>query len=306
MSRRLPIALGAVGLLLVVAAALVKWVAAPALVKISLDKPNVTVSEGDATYLGKIKVLATRTVIQDDKATTGDVAVWDETLCLVNPAAQKLDADGCAEKSLPDSLPLKTTDRVAIDRKSAEAVNDAKFKTGINGDTSVKHEGVDYTFPLDTEKKTYRMFDAQAGKAYDAKYVGTTTIKGLKTYQFDTEVTDAPVTLIGQPATYSTKRSVWVEPTTGVIIKGVQQITEKLAGTAVFEGTVTFTDKTQQTQADLAKDSKNKIALIRWWVPLILLVLGVVLVGLAWFLGRRRPATAPAGPAQAPTDSSLT
>jgi hypothetical protein len=294
MARRLQIALGAVGALLVLAAVLVKWVAAPALVEISLDDPSVTVSEGDATYLGaKIKVVATRTVVQDDKASTGDVAVWDETLCLVN-ATEKVDKDGCAAKSIPDSLPLKSTDRVAIDRQSAEAVDDTKFNANING-RPVTHEGVDYTFPLATEKKTYKMFDANAGKAYEATFAGEESIKGVDTYKFDTEVKpDAAVTIIGAPATYYSKRSVWVEPTTGVIVKGVQQITERLGGTPVFEGTVTFTDKTQQQQADFAKDQKNKIALIRWWIPAILLAVGVVMVAVAWFVGRRKPPAVPA------------
>jgi hypothetical protein len=58
----------------------------------------------------------------------------------------------------------------------------------------------------------------------------------------------------------------------------------------VFDGTLTFTDKTVHAQANFAKDQLFKVRLIRSWVPLGALAIAVALVVIvAVFLLRRRP-----------------
>jgi hypothetical protein len=85
---------------------------------------------------------------------------------------------------------------------------------------------------------------------------------------------------------------VWVEPTTGVIVKGSEQIKETFAagGQTAFSGTLVFNDASVKSQADYAKKQLSKVHLIRIWIPLTLAVLGVVLivVGLLLLLRRRR------------------
>lgn len=299
MARRSSIALAVTGLVLVVAGALVKWVLAPALVKAPLDISSTTVAEGDsqvflvsAQAVKNVHVVATRVVRGDNSAGSADVAVYDETLCLVVQGT-KADASGCASLTEPGFI-QRTTDRVAFDRKNGEAVTAPKYKAAVNGDASIEHTGLDYTFPIGTARKTYSVFDTIAGKAFPARYAGSESIHGLSVYKFVQQVPESPVKIQSLiPGTYSGTTTFWVEPTTGVIVKGVQRILERFAsdGKTVFDGTLTFTDKTVEKQADFANSQLSKINLIRLWVPLAAAVIGVLLLAAAWFVGRRRPRT---------------
>ncbi len=84
MRRVLGSVLLGLGVLLLVGAALVKWVAAPALVKIPQDVDLTTVAEGSSQVfvlqqqaVQTVPVLATRIVRSDAKAGTGSVGVFD-------------------------------------------------------------------------------------------------------------------------------------------------------------------------------------------------------------------------------------
>ena len=288
------ITLAAAGILLVAAAAIVKWVAAPALVKAPLDINSTTIAQGAAQVLvvseqqvKAVTVVATRVVKGDAKAGTGDVAVYDETLCLVVKGTHT-DTAGCAPATNPGFL-QKTTDRVAFDRVSAQAVS-GDYHANVNGDTKIEHAGLAYTFPIGTQKKTYQLFDTIAGKAFPATFEGTSTIDGLEVYRFVSQVPSTPITIQSiLPGTYSGTTTVWVEPTTGVIVKGEQKIVQQFQdGKPVFDGTLTFTPSTVKQQADFADDQLGKIHLIRWWIPLGLLVVGVALLLVAGLAGRRR------------------
>lgn len=297
------IALAAVGLVLVIGAILVKWVAAPALVKIPTDlKARTTKATGTGQYLNTSTgqqqqgaFTAKRIVTGDKSAGTSKVAVWDVTLCLVDSKVAKPDAFGCVKQGQPGYLDEKHTDRIAIDRKSAEAVNDPQFKTAVEGKSNVRHEGVAYTFPLNTKKRTYRMWDAIAQQAADAKFEGTDKIHGLTVYKFESQVPGTQVTVqkIIQ-AKYTSDTTVYVEPKTGVIVKGLQHIAYTALGQTALETTLTFDDHTIKSQADFAKSQRTKIALIQLWIPLILLVVGVVLLLVAvGTAARRREAAEP-------------
>ena len=64
-------------------------------------------------------------------------------------------------------LVTATTDRVALDRSTSEAVNCCD--ESLNG-APTKHEGIEYKFPFDAEKKTYQYFDTTIGAASDMVY----------------------------------------------------------------------------------------------------------------------------------------
>ncbi len=101
------------GVLLVVGAALVKWVAAPALVKIPDDVNLTTVAQGSsqvfvlqAQAVQTVPVIATRIVRSDAKAGTSSVGVFDETLCLRNGAGTtRPGPDGCVPDTDPGFRP---------------------------------------------------------------------------------------------------------------------------------------------------------------------------------------------------------
>lgn len=289
------------GVLLVVGAALVKWVAAPALVKIPDDVSLTTVAQGSsqvfvlqAQAVQTVPVIATRIVRSDAKAGTSSVGVFDETLCLRNGAGiTQPGSDGCVPNTDP-AFVQRTTDRVAFDRKTALAVpNGQQYGAAVNGDPNIRHVGLSYTFPIDTEKQSYPFFDTVVGKAYPMNYRGTEKLNGLDVYRFEQAVPESDIKIQDLlPGKYSNVRVVWVEPTTGVIVKGSEQIKETFAagGQTAFSGTLVFNDASVKSQADYAKKQLSKVHLIRIWIPLTLAVLGVVLivVGLLLLLRRRR------------------
>jgi hypothetical protein len=294
------------GVLVIVGAALVKWVAAPALVKIPQDVNLTTVAEGrsqvfvlQAQAVQQVPVVATRVVRADSHAGTSSVTVFDETLCLRNGSAPtKPDAEGCLPSTDPGFI-QRTTDRIAVDRKSALAVADGQqFDAAVDGNKDIKHDGLGYTFPIDTEKKSYPFFDTVLGKSFPMNYQATEKIAGLDLYRFQQTVPESDIKINGLlPGRYSNLRTVWVQPTTGVIVKGSEQIEQKFTngGEIAFSGTLVFNDATVKSQAKYAKDQLSKVDLIRMWVPLALAVLGLVLVvvGLLLLRRRRRPADYP-------------
>jgi hypothetical protein len=277
-----------IAVVLIVGAALIKWVAAPALVKVPLSISSVTVSEGTAQAfilskqaVSTVPVVATRTVTGDKAAGTSSVAVYDEVLCIRVKSTTPSDKYGCVPSSDPGFLE-RTTDRVAFDRKTAlPPADQEKFKAALDGDTKIPHTGIGYTFPIDTKAKTYPFFDTEIGKSFPMQFQAKEKVNGLDTYRFQQQVPTSDFKLAGiLPGTYANIVTVWVEPTTGVIVKGSEDTTEKFAGTGAiaYQGKVTFNDATVKEQVKFAKDQLSKVHLIRTWLPSGVLILGVILL----------------------------
>jgi hypothetical protein len=276
------------GVFLLVVAALVRFYAAPALVKIPLDQDVISVSEAtDASYfdIGSLSVKtgqnirATRQIQGDVSASSADTVVFKAYVTVAN-------ADGTKFS--------ESTDRVALDRRTAHAVNCCDEE--VDGDDT-RHTGLSYTFPIGTERKTYQFFDTAARKAFPMEYRATDTVKGLTTYKFEQKIDEQvidqqtlPGAILGQPSkllltadmVYSNVRTVWVEPSTGAIVKGQEEQLRVLRAeggpdTTVFEATVAFTDQAVDEAVARAEDGIGKAKLITSTVPLVAFVLGVVL-----------------------------
>jgi hypothetical protein len=294
------VSLAALGILLIAAAGLVKWALAPSLIKAPLDVDRTTVATASAQVfvlaaqsVTKVDVTATRSVRGDKSAGTDSVAVYDESLCLHGPGTAVADKFGCVPSTDPTFI-QKTTDRVAFDRKSGLAVSDdGRFATNVDGNKKITHDGIGYTFPIDTKKKTYPFFDTVVGKAYPMNYVDSEKLNGLNVYKFSQDVPKSDIKINAVlPGSYTNTRTVWVEPTTGVIVKGSEAIEQRFtSGNGVaFIGTLVFDDATVKSQADYAKDQLNKIHTVRLWLPVGALVVGLILVGIGvglYSTGRR-------------------
>ncbi|HEX4814835.1 MAG TPA: DUF3068 domain-containing protein, partial [Nonomuraea sp.] len=174
-------------------------------------------------------------------------------------------------------------------------------------------EGQIYKFPFDVEKKTYKVFNAQTQKAFDAAFVREETVDGLPVYVFEqnvpptkTETRTAPANVLGMTQTtgdvqvdrwYDGKTTFWIEPVTGSPVKQEVQRHEVLKTqdgverSAAFVGTAKMTEQTVADLVKNAQDAKNQINLLRNVIPLVLVVLGVVLLLAGVVLGRR-PAAA--------------
>ena len=309
------------GVFFLVLALSVKFVVAPKAVKAPLqipDKYQKIIATGndfqmlDATT-GKeisVSVYITRHIqgdVSKDHGGDGTNAVYEESLCLmrVTPANA---TPPCSSASDPDLITV-STDRIAFNRINGLATNNTKYQENVDGD-NVKHQGLGYKFPIDTKKQTYQYFDTVVGQAFPMKYVDQEKLQGLTVYKFVQQINNEPCyTNRTLPSTYSNTRTVWVEPTTGAIIKGTENLTQTLTGRATLssssklrdptltgkvalKGLLSFTDATQKSQAQLAKDNLPKVALVRTWIPLVGLILGLILGGLGIFMLRRNDGSA--------------
>jgi hypothetical protein len=190
------------------------------------------------------------------------------------------------------------------------------------------HDGLVLKFPFGTEKKEYQFWDTTTRKAFPIKYKGEDKLFGLKVYVFEQEVPkqklaqakqlEVPGSVVkepGQPVvkvdrTYQNNRTLWIEPITGAIIKGE----EKQLASLEYNGeprvtatkvTIAYDDATVKKNVEGAKENgveeggyKAKAAqlhLIGFWVPLVALIIGLLLIGLVVASQfRPRPAVAAA------------
>jgi hypothetical protein len=287
MRRFLGPALLGVGVFLVVLGGLLKFYVADRVILTPIDQYAQTTSPGPGSYLDpatlqvrSADLVAVRTLRGDVAASTKDTAVWDVSVVLSTGDQQLVQA---------------SVDRVATDRRTAEAVNCCG--EAVNS-VPTRHSGVSYKFPFDTQKQTYQFWDPNAKKAVPARYVSEETVQGLTTYKFVSQIDatqiqtqEVPGSLVGEsapsvqaPVYYTDTRTVWVEPKTGVIIKGSEQNRTTLrdsAGqdkTVVLQFDLTFNEDSQRSQAQLARDNIPKIDLVTIWLPLIGLLVGIVLI----------------------------
>lgn len=249
-------------------------------------------------------LIATRSVRTDSAASNSKVTVVQETLCIVKDVDNPPE---CVDANDPQKrLVSFTTDRVAADRVSAESVNDPKYGGNVNGDSTVQHTGLTYKWPFHAKKQTYKFYDPASNQAPDANFIGTEKVAGLDCYKYEATIDNIDLDVSqGLPGKYSDVRTVWIEPLTGVIVKGVEHQTRTLAdGTPALDTTLTFDQDAINYQAKQAKDGRSKITLLTVTLPLILLVVGILaIVGAVLLL--RRDTAGPANPDTAHSQEPL-
>jgi hypothetical protein len=272
---------------------------------------NITqISSGPASVLDaatnkvrKVRLRATRVVRTDSTASDGTNTTVNESLCIVIETDPKM--PNCVKDERLLSL---TTDRVTADRRSAESVHVAKYNENVNGDTSVRHAGVTYKWPIDAEKRTYQFYLPDLKKAFPATYEGTAKRAGLTVYKYVSATGTQPYQVQGVfPGTYNDTRTVWVEPRTGAIIDGTEHQVQTLKGGPVaLDTTLSFEQSAIDFQANYAKGKIDKLRQAQLWGPLIAGIVGVLaLVGGILLLRRasRPQPDQPVGPdASEPTD----
>ncbi|MFC4115348.1 DUF3068 domain-containing protein [Nonomuraea zeae] len=230
----------------------------------------------------------------DVKEANSDRVVWDEAT-VVNDVTNSRPQIDISER------------RSAFNRYTGAGVNCCG--TSIEK-APVTLEGQIYKFPFGVEKKTYKVFNATAGKAFDATFVREDNVNGLPVYVFEqnvpptkTETRTAPANVLGITGTtgdvqvdrwYDGKTTFWVEPVTGAPVRQELQRHEVLKTqdgverTAAFIATAKMTEQTVNDLVKNAEDGKSTVNLLRNIIPLVLLILGVVLVVAGVLLGRGR------------------
>ncbi|HEX8135862.1 MAG TPA: DUF3068 domain-containing protein [Actinomycetes bacterium] len=286
MGRRLGYVLVFIGLFLLFFGLFERFYAYPRLRKAPLDQESQPVAVGTGTYFNRAKLREVpgaqlknvRTVKGDPKAGTEEVAVWDSFVSTVDMA------DGGVIQA--------TQERVALDRVTAQSVNCC----GENP----RHQGLTLKFPFDTKKQTYQFWDGPAGRALPAVYTREETIQGVKVYRFEQRIDrltlgtqEIPGSLAGDPSVasvqanivYSNVKTIWVEPTTGFIVKGQQAVSQVLEPTSgggkvltLLDGVLTYDDATVRANAKEASDAAGRLRLLSTILPIGALVVGLVLL----------------------------
>jgi hypothetical protein len=294
------IGLGLLGLgAFALVAALMVWLfLAPTMVRLPLDqKADVTVTDQNATYLDR-KVLeetqgpvTAHLKVEGDPAAgdaSDDVAVWHSGTTITDGEGELI----TEPSEIVNCLDRRTAEAVACDEASGDI------------------EGLTLTFPFDTQKRDYEVWNGNAGEAVTARYTGEDEVNGVSVHQFEQSVPETVIDQIEVPGSlagsdsagmvtadvvYSSERVILVEPTSGKIVSSVEHPVTVLQGPdgsrgiTVLDATLGPDEAALETAAQEAGDTRDEIRLISAVLPWSLAGLGVVLllVGLALFLRSR-------------------
>jgi hypothetical protein len=151
----------------------------------------------------------------------------------------------------------------------------------------------------------------------DAVFQGEETLEGLPVYKFlvtveptQTGTIEVPGDLVGSPLPnfvapryYSNLLTLWVEPTTGAIVKGESAQLQTLRGpdneveVIVIDAVIGTTPEEVTSGVEYAKSQAALIALLNNTVPLIAVILGVILliIGIVLVAGGKKRSGAHAG-----------
>jgi hypothetical protein len=274
-----------VGTFMVALAVLFKWYAAGQLMKTPLDVNSTTSLAGDAAISDDpaTAVKATSITRANSQKSDDDVVVFVNSQCLVKDEG---DVPNCVSADDPqERLISASTDDFATDRKTALAVNDPKY---LPADAEA-HRGLVNKWPFESEKKTYPYWDGTTGRAVPADFDGTTELNGLEVYKYHIEVTDEPVTITdGVEGTYSSSKTIYVEPNTGSVVNQVEERTLTTEeGDNFLTLNLAFTPEEVQDSVDDASSGADTIKLLRDTVPLIGFIVGIPLLLVGLFLALR-------------------
>jgi hypothetical protein len=168
----------------------------------------------------------------------------------------------------------------------------------------IEHEGIVFKFPFGVERHDYPFWDLDIKQATTARFDGTEKVMGLQTYRFvqnipDTVIgqEDVPGPLIGIPdqpsvkadRVYATVRTLWVEPYTGAIIKGQEQVNQRLIANGktapIIFGKIGWDDETVKKNVDEYGESAAGLRFVTrigpiggWILGPILLLIGLTLL----------------------------
>lgn len=310
--RAIGLVLLGLGAFLLAAALAVRLFLEPALVKYPLDQTASPTAQGtDIDYfdLAAAEQLSgleadVRQQVEGDPASPAagdDVAVWNFGSTITATDGTLLNAG---------------TYRVCIDRRGAVAVECDVDHVDYDDDVAV--EGLTLTFPFGTEQKDYDVFNSTTRQAFPATFEGVEEMEGLEVYRFQVSIPDPVVRELDVPASvagadgdgtvtaevvYSNERTIWVEPTSGVIVTSQETPRTVLVGpdgeeaATILAGTFAGDEDTIADGVERAEDISGQITMVRTVLPLALLGLGLLAILIGIRLVRRAGAGAHRSPA---------
>lgn len=342
-SRILACILVGLGTFLLAVAVLIPTYTVDKLKKTPLDLEVTTVATGNGDVLDSKALLAGKAEVNTNVPIVAQRYVITE---------QPSDADVISlqagqtlirtDKQGESGLLTATVDRLTADRVSSMPVEPpvGTIQTSSTEPAEeVSHTGLQYKWPFDAEKKSYPYFDLNSRTTQDINFVEETEINGMKVYHYNQVIEpvdlskvvpsaptnkltlpaktwgvpgdDQPVTMIRW---YANERDVWVDPITGVVIKGQEKLYQYYARdkakpeVTVLKATLPFDENTIEYQIGQAKDGQDKLSLFGRTLPIVAGILGVIALIAGIFLGLRggrgNKGPTAGGPANPPAGSA--
>lgn len=176
---------------------------------------------------------------------------------------------------------------------------------------AMQHDGLLLKFPFDTQQEDYPYWDGALGRSVTAEFQGEEKVEGVAAYKFvmvlgPEEVSESqglPGALFGtdEPVDaariYENTRTLWVEPNTGVILRGVEEQNVRfeprdsaLPSVPITIGTIGYSDETVASNVDTYGSRGALLGFINGPLTWVGIVVGVALLALGAFLalgGRR-------------------
>ncbi len=205
---------------------------------------------------------------------------------------------------------------VSLDRRSGKATNCCGDYTSTGdladptSQKSIKHDGLVFKFPFSTEKTTYPWWDADLERAVPIEFQREDDINGTKVYVFKQTIAPEAISTIEAPKSlfeagaegnvtatemYSNTRTLWVEPVTGVVINGNEEVNtvyeaDGFDPIAKTVGTIGFDETTVNKNAADWGSKAGLLSMINTYLLPLGLLFGLLLIGLgAYFLLRPEP-----------------
>jgi len=256
------------GAALLIAALLLSTYTTSRITKIPLNLDATLVSDGTGTALDSASLSSDHVVVNQNVPLVSQQQISVESPANADVVTLQVGSTlRRTDKQKDSGLLLAIVDTVTLNRRTAMAVSDdthtggaVQKPRGFNDENPptampLKHEGLSYRFPFNTEKKTYPYFDPIAQKPFDANYESEEDVNGLTTFRFTQNVgynsegklvapikypslyagdEDGKVTATaaqwglqgGDPAEqitmtryYAAQRTFWVDPVSGTIVK---------------------------------------------------------------------------------------
>jgi len=337
-NRIVPVALGVLGVLLIAAAAILAWVIVPGRTELPADTNTVRDFSGTARVLLDPRAVAAgdlRNALLVDAPVTAQRTV--KVLATDGDAAQVSDRRTVAVQGGQQVGGTDVT--YAVDRKTLEGASgfpdswDAVQPNGLTVSWAIGAEQKDYpvwvnetqtsatakfvrteekngvdTYVYEVATATAPIKDQQVLGSLPTNLPGTTIAalasrlplpddqKALLAQALPTLGAQVPLSY-----TYESTSTVWVEPTTGLVVDTERRETRKagigsVGAVPIYDVSTSFTDQSVQAAADDATDKKDDINRLGTTWPWIIAIVGIVLLVIAlllFFLGRRRVRPSP-------------
>lgn len=292
MRRTVAIVLIALGVFCLALAPMMRTWMANSLMKTPMDYYNQTVATGEVDYFNiedveqveDATVEAHVTIRADVASSSDEVVVWDQFTWVK-------DAD-------TDFGISSTSRRAGHDRVTGEAVDCCD---PMINDESVVQSGQAWKFPFFTEQRDYDFFETTVEEVVPMRFDGVETVRGVEAYRFVQEVEPTVIDEQTVPrevaglegegdvtgdVEYSITRTYWIEPVSGspidvsedqhrvVVVDGEEVLT-------MLSGDLRYTPESIDSAIERTDQARQFLPLLHTTLPIVALVAGVGLIGVA-------------------------